>query len=196
MTTPSSLVVKVGGSLYDLPDLGPRLRGWLAAAGPHPLLVPGGGPTADVVRAFDARHRLGEETGHWLALRSLGLNARFLAALLPGAAVVETPEECRPVWDRQGIAVLDAHAFAAADERRPGRLPHLWEVTSDSVAARVADLAGARRLVLLKSVTIAEGMDWAEAGRHGFVDGYFARVLAGRRTPLAVAAINLRQWRP
>jgi aspartokinase-like uncharacterized kinase len=196
MTIVSPLVVKVGGSLYDLPDLAARLRSWFAAAGPLPLLVPGGGPTADVVRAFDACHRIGEETAHWLALRSLALNAHFLAALLPGATLVGRPEDGARVWERQAIAVLDAHAFMLADEQHPGRLPHRWDVTSDSVAARVAAVAGARQLVLLKSVTIPGGMAWDEAGRRGFVDRHFARVLAERKVPFTVTAVNLRRWRP
>src|ERR1700730_10035653 len=76
------VVVKVGGSLFDLADLGARLRAWLepVVAGPV-LLVPGGGPTADVVRAFDRLHALGEETAHWLAVRALTLNAHFLQTL-------------------------------------------------------------------------------------------------------------------
>ena len=77
---PSSVVVvKVGGSLYDLPDLGSRLRAWLTeqCAGDDVVLVPGGGGTADVIRHFDRVHGLGEETSHWLALRALTLNAQF-----------------------------------------------------------------------------------------------------------------------
>jgi aspartokinase-like uncharacterized kinase len=64
------VVVKVGGSLFDLPDLGPRLEVWLGARR-SVVLVPGGGPTTDVVRALDRTHRLGEEAAHWLALRSI-----------------------------------------------------------------------------------------------------------------------------
>ena len=48
------IVVKVGGSLYHLPDLGRRLRCWLATLDSLPcLLLPGGGPTADVIRTLD-----------------------------------------------------------------------------------------------------------------------------------------------
>ena len=76
-------VVKVGGSLYDLPDLGPRLRAWLKQAPAADfLIVPGGGPTADVIRDLDRIHRLGEEKAHSLALAALRLNAWFLATLL------------------------------------------------------------------------------------------------------------------
>src|SRR5260370_42590502 len=53
------LVAKVGGSLFDLEDLGPRLRGWLARQPEgEKLLVPGGGPAAAGVRARDRAHLL------------------------------------------------------------------------------------------------------------------------------------------
>lgn len=196
---PAPIVVKVGGSLYAWPDLAARLGDWLRPffrQGTPLLLVPGGGPTADVVRQFDRDHGLGEETAHWLALRALALNAHFLAALLPDTAVVETPKDAVRLWCRGRLPVLDGHAFARADESGPGRLPHTWSVTSDSLAARVADVAGARRLVLLKSVTVPEGLTWAEAVRYGFVDEYFPDVLARRATAFEVSAINLRAWLP
>ena len=184
-SVPSTLVVKVGGSLYDLPDLGPRLRRWLETMETRSILhVPGGGALTNVVRDMDSRHQLGEETAHWLALRSLTIAAHFLAALLPGSEIIDHPEQPR----RDGIAVLDPYAFARWDQGRAGALPHCWDVTSDSIAARAAQVAGARRLVLLKSVTIPNGTNWNEAARRGWVDGYFVQVSEGLR----VQAVNLR----
>jgi aspartokinase-like uncharacterized kinase len=186
-----TVVVKVGGSLYDLPDLAARLRRWLeTGAGCPTILVPGGGPTADVVRTLDRRFRLGEEAAHWLALRALSLNAHFLAHLLPGAVVCDGPDTRGP------LAVLDAHAFARADEGRPGCLPHVWDVTSDSLAARVAVVARASRLILLKSVTIPAGIGWSEAGLLGLVDPLFASVVEQAGPDLLVEAINLHADRP
>lgn len=190
----ADLVVKVGGSLYDLPDLGPRLRHWLdSLADLKVILVPGGGACADAIRSLDRTHRLGEEASHWLALRVLGLHAHFLAALLPNAAVVERLEDCPFLWREGRVAVLDAHAFARGDEQHQGCLPHSWDVTSDSLAARVAVVARAPRLILLKAVTIPEGIDWPEAGRRAFVDPYFAEVV-GRA--VSVEVVNFRDWRP
>jgi aspartokinase-like uncharacterized kinase len=193
------LAVKVGGSLFDLPHFGTRLRAWLdqfCSLGTPLLLVPGGGATADVIRRLDQIHALGEEQAHWLALRALTLNAHFLASLLPDAAVTGDVAACAPLWQRQRPAVLDGHAFAEADEKRPERLPHRWAVTSDSLAVRAADVAEARQLILLKSVTIPPGLDWTEASRAGFVDGYFAEALSRRATAFEVRAVNLREWRP
>jgi len=186
------LVAKVGGSLFDLADLGPRLRGWLADQPEQDhLLLPGGGPTADAVRRLDRLHGLGQEAAHWLALRALAVNARFLAELLPAAAVVGTPHEAAAAFRAAKPAVLDAFAFCRLDEASASPLPHTWQATSDAVAARAAVVFGARRLVLLKSVDVPPALGWEEAGRRGLVDPVFAAVL--RQAPrLAVEAVNLR----
>jgi aspartokinase-like uncharacterized kinase len=183
------IVVKVGGSLFDLPELGPRLERWLAGLAPADvLIVPGGGPTADVIRALDDLHHLGEEKAHWLALRTLALNARVLADLLPAATVLESPDA-----RRRPLAILDPFAFCVADERdRPEEaLPHAWSVSSDSIAARVAIRSRARELILLKSVTIPDGTDWDAAAAAGHVDLTFPGIV--RNAGLAVRAINFRR---
>jgi aspartokinase-like uncharacterized kinase len=216
------VVVKVGGSLFDLPELGPRLTRWLVQLAPADvLLVPGGGPTADVVRGLDARHGLGEEKSHWLALRALAFNAHFLASLLHGSTVVESVNARRgtrhsssrakgptqpvsrprveygpvhlerlPHDDGSSVAVLDPFGFCLTD-KPTAALPHTWAVTSDSIAARVAIASGARRLILMKSVTIPSGMDWREAAERGFVDAALPSVIH-RSTTLEVRVVNLR----
>lgn len=187
----SLVVAKVGGSLFDLPDLAPRLRSWLRTlATTDVLLVPGGGAAANVIRDLDSCHHLGEEQAHWLALRAMVLNAHFLAALLPPAAVIDDPLRC----PASTPAILDAHAFLRADEGRPGSLPHAWTVTSDAVAARVAVWGKAVRLFLLKSVTIPAAMSWEESARRGLVDATFPEVLRQAPHGLEVQAINLRAW--
>jgi aspartokinase-like uncharacterized kinase len=190
-------VVKVGGSLYDLPDLGPRLWRWLDETFPGDIvLVPGGGPTADVVRELEHRQGLREESSHWLALRALSLNAHFLRDLLPSACVVDDLL-VRPLFSKVRMApVLDPLYFAAEDDEQPDRLPHTWDVTSDSIAARFAIVNGARTLVLLKSVTVPPEMTWAEASRLGLVDRMFPRLIEQAGPGLRVEAINFREWRP
>jgi aspartokinase-like uncharacterized kinase len=182
-------VVKVGGSLYDLPDLQSRLRRWLdEQTDGRCLLVPGGGATADAVRRLDAIHSLGDEAAHWLALLALSMNATFLTSLLRDKPVVQHPRDAR-----LGVSILDPFAFAVLDERQnPTRsLPHNWSATSDAFAARAAVVVGAARLVLLKSVTFPPGSDWTEAGRCGFVDPVFPSVIL-EASRLVVEAVNLR----
>lgn len=192
---PSSFaVVKVGGSLYDLPDLGRRLRRWIAEqfAGTSVVLVPGGGPLAEAIRHLDHRHGLGEEASHWLALRALAVNAHFLASLLAPARVIGDVDELHRACEKELLPILDVHEFARVDELRWAHLPHSWAAASDAFAARAAVVFQARHLVLLKSTTIPPDVDWREAGRLGLVDALFAEVLREAPADLCVRAVNLR----
>ena len=183
------MVAKVGGSLYDLPDLAHRLRNWLNTTAVPVLLVPGGGDGAEVIRRVDETHLLGEAAAHWLALRVLSVNSHFLAELL-AAPVVSAPDVAGAM-----IQILDPFKFCQADEGRPGSLPHAWTVTSDAIAARVAEIANAR-LVLLKSTDLPEGVDWEAAATTQLVDETLPSVVTRGR--LYVEWVNLRspRWSP
>lgn len=178
------VVVKVGGSLFDLPQLGERLRAFLAPW-PRTLIVPGGGALVDTVRRLDHAHGLGPETCHWLALQAMSMNARFLARLLPGACVVSEPGDA-------GSQILDAYPFFRADDERADRLPHDWQVTSDSLALRAAARSGARELVLLKSVAWDVPHSWTEAAEAGVVDSFFPRLWQQQRDQPSTRIVNFR----
>jgi len=189
MSTPF-LVVKVGGSLYDLPDLTMRIRAWLERQNrARVLIVPGGGPLADVVRHLDWTHGLGEEASHWLAIEAMSLAAHFLGRLLPEALLLpRVPGES----DGRGPFILDPLPFFREDEEQPGHYPHRWDVTSDSLAVRVAVKASAAELVLVKSVSWRSN-DWAAASREGVVDSYFATAVLAA-AGLRAQVVNLRRW--
>lgn len=174
------IVVKVGGSLFTWPDLLPRLRTWLATlTAARVLLVPGGGASADVIRHLDTTHGLGAEAAHWLALRAVQLNAQWLAPAL-NAPIVTEPA--------LGLSVLDGFAFAQADEANAEHLPHTWDATSDSLAARVAQVFAANELILLKSIALPANVNWTEAAARGWVDPLFPGLVRARR----VRAVQLR----
>jgi aspartokinase-like uncharacterized kinase len=191
----SSVVVKVGGSLHDLPQLGDCLRRWLEDLPTRRvLLIPGGGLAANWIRTVDRLDHLGEELSHWLALRALSLVAEVLAARLGSAKVIVNIEDRESAWHAALAPVLDIYGFARADEMRPDHLPHRWDVTSDALAARAAVVAGMPALILLKSVSLPAGCDWPEAARQGIVDPIFPEVVAAAGGRLKVTAINFRQW--
>lgn len=187
-------IVKIGGSLYDWPELGEQLRAWLTHLdAERVLIVPGGGATAEAIRTFDQIHRLGEEASHWLAIQALSLNARFLRTLLPDGELVSELPDAQIAQHR--IYLLDAFPFFDADEKRPDPFPHHWRVTSDSLAVRVAMHARARELILLKSSDWS-GHDWAQATHAGIVDGYFVEALKQAPASLRTRIVNLRTWGP
>jgi aspartokinase-like uncharacterized kinase len=105
-----------------------------------------------------------------MALLAMEQYGRMLAALHPGL---------RPADSR--AAIVRARRAASAAVWMPARMvlgePRIaasWNITSDSLAAWLADLLQADRLVLVKSVALAGGPIAASAlARRGIVDPAF-----------------------
>ena len=183
-------VVKLGGSLLDLPDLAARLRHWLQRQSEMcTLLVAGGGRLADVLRDADRLHRLGEKASHWLCIRAMTIHAEMLAALLPEAQLLVSIAEwrSRPAT----LSILDPWVFLREEERRfPGpTLPESWQATSDSIAARIALCVDAAELVLLKSKLPQHKATLSGAAAAGFVAPLLPQFGSGLP---AIRSVNLR----
>ena len=172
------IVAKVGGSLYDWPQLRLTLNAWVDAQTEEVLLFPGGGEAADAVRSWDNVHKIGEEPAHWLAIRSLSLGAQFLHEIVPNLQVVDSPLP----------GILDPYPYF----RTQSGPPQTWSVTTDSLAAWVALACNASKLVLLKSTDIPPGLSWKQASDAGFVDGYLPTLL--ETSSLRVEVVNLRRF--
>jgi len=177
-------VVKVGGGLGDgaLPGLCTAL-GELGER--HPLLVvPGGAGFADAVRDADRRFGLRAETAHRMAILGMEQFGWLLSDLIPNA--VRSIDLAQEVSGRTAVLLPGGLPVDG--------LPASWDVTSDSIAAWVADRVGAARLVLVKAV---DGLfaDWPPRGEPlarltvaelaalpaGGVDEHLPAVLAGAR---------------
>ncbi len=181
-------IVKLGGSLLDWPELASRLRAWLAVQPPsvHVLIV-GGGALVDTLRELDAAHALPPETSHLLAIRAMSITAALVAGLIPEARLVDAIERL----DRSelgSLQILDVQKFLIQDQASGNPLPASWDVTSDSIAARVATALEAAELVLLKSALPAGWTNLESLARSGYVDAYFPRAAYSLR----VRCLNLR----
>lgn len=146
MTWSAPLVVKIGGGLLRAEGLEGLRRACAEAtelARRQPVLVvPGGGPFADAVRAVDRQVGLDDAVAHALALRAMDQLGIVLATLLPEADVLAHLAAPR---------ALGLLAAAPAFAGRPD-VPESWEVTSDSLAVLAAGAIGAQEAVLLKPV--------------------------------------------
>jgi 5-(aminomethyl)-3-furanmethanol phosphate kinase len=189
------LVVKVGGGLLRDEGLDGLRRACaevseIATRRPV-LVVPGGGPFADAVRAVDEQVGLADDVAHVLAMRAMDQLGVLLAPMLPDA------EAFADLVAPSGLGLLVvAPAFAGRPE-----VPESWAVTSDSLAVLAAGAIGADEVVLLKPVAgviarwpsdnppIAElTADELEAmqaqGRGAVVDAYLPEAV--RRTGVTV----------
>ena len=125
-------MVKLGGSLYNrIPDLAPIL-----IASKRPLLIiPGGGPFADLVRQV----RVDDDTAHWMAIAAMEQYGWFISSF----GFLTT--------DRMAVPLATTVFLPYRCLRSTDVLPHTWDVTSDTIAAWVAGMLHLD-LLLLKSV--------------------------------------------
>lgn len=166
-------VVKIGGGLVPIPGALDLVCSAIAGAGRNRpiVVVPGGGPFADAVRAFARAQRLSPDAAHWMALLAMDQYAHALLERIEGATLVEEAGAVATAVDPVGVVVLAPSRWMRAADV----LPHTWEATSDSVAAFVAGALDAEHLVLVKPSV--SGTD--------VVDGCFRSVLpAGLRYTL------------
>jgi aspartokinase-like uncharacterized kinase len=141
-------VIKVGGALLSLGDALPRSLAALELLSSEHLfvVVPGGGPFADAVRAIDEHHSLSPDDAHWMAILGMDQYAILLASRLRNAELVYRRGDIARAHVRGRIPVLAPYRWL----READPLPHSWDVTSDSIAAWIAAEVGAQELILIK----------------------------------------------
>jgi aspartokinase-like uncharacterized kinase len=187
----STRVIKVGGSLFDLPDLGARVQNWLKReAKARNIFVAGGGRLADEIRRQHELSPFDESRAHWLCLDAMDLMAHILHQRLIGSVLTDKLSDIREPKATQTI--FKCSVWCGISQHLSGYpgtpLPESWDVTSDSIAARLAIWLRADELMLLKSVD-PPSHDLQELSDLGYVDRFLPK-LAGELPPWR--CVNLR----
>lgn len=161
-------VLKLGGSLLDLPELAQRLLHVIDSLKPvRTIVVVGGGENADLVRKWDKQFHFDDAVAHDLAVHAMSLNARMVSKLHPrfrfSSEIRSNKSPCSSqtfddksteashcstvtiVDSAEALTQLESSCHASLHVRRS------WDVTSDSIAAWMAHRLNADRLILLKS---------------------------------------------
>ena len=167
-------VVKLGGSLsHD-----ERLATWLemlAQRGPgRVVIVPGGGPYADVVRAQQQRWRFSDEHAHRMALLAMDQFALQLQAMNPALVLAPTLAKISAVLANNQVAIWLPSQMVLSDKT----IATSWDSTSDSLAAWLARSLHPDRLTLVKSCDIAAGATISGLTQLGIVDRGFMQMTA------------------
>lgn len=172
-------IVKLGGSLHDAPELTDWL-GALAEAGGRVVLVPGGGPFADQVRAAQAHWGFPDRVAHRMALLAMAQYGLMLCGLVPGLVPAASREEMLAILARGDTPVWLPERLCLDNPE----IPENWDVTSDSLALWLAGHLGAEALALVKHAAPGEVLDVAALAREGLVDSAFPGFVA--RWPIAL----------
>lgn len=125
------IILKLGGSLIQSAKRIIRdLIEYENSSDETILIVPGGSIFADTVRKVNAS----EETAHWMAVLAMEQYGYYLA----DGTGIQLIHELK--IREKGIFILLPYELMKKNDE----LPHTWDVTSDTIAAWIADRLGAR----------------------------------------------------
>jgi len=167
-------VVKLGGSFAFSAYLGDWITAIAGCAG-RAVIVPGGGPFADVVRAAQAQMGFDDCAAHRMGLLAMEQYGCAIESLHEKLSLADSPDTIhRDLLDGKVPVWLSSRMTLSAAE-----IPQSWDITSDSLAAWLAGKIGAERLLLVKHVEPARGTTRAaDLAVRGIVDKAFANFLA------------------
>lgn len=131
------VVLKLGGSLIDgsvelINAISDHFAG--TEGNTQVIIVPGGGIFADNIRRISGEYSIAEKAAHWMAIAAM----EQYAHLLEDMTGIPTIEDTNNVHETVSI-LLPYRLLKDTDE-----LPHSWDVTSDTIAAWVAQRMNAR----------------------------------------------------
>ena len=174
-------VLKVGGSLAEDPAKLSRLCHELSvlAEAHRTLIVPGGGEFADTVRKLDKQYGLSSTAAHKMAILAMDQYGFFLSDITPNSQVSYSLDETsNPTKGMLPIFLPSQLMF------REDPLEHSWDVTSDSIAAYIAGLVDAEKLLLVTDVDGIFFEDPKKSSENKLIDELTAKELQGwnRRT--------------
>ncbi|QPK64138.1 uridylate kinase [Methylomonas sp. LL1] len=171
-------VIKLGGSLLEASVL----PACLDAVERYPgkiLIVPGGGVFAEQVRIAQKRWGFDDLAAHRMAILAMRQMALLFNSLKPQFGLFDSVAksaclENTGIWS-PSLPDLERAGIAAS-----------WDITSDSLAAWLADQVEADRLILVKSAAVAENSTWAELQAQGILDKGFVEFAAHARFNILV----------
>lgn len=158
-------VVKLGGSLItnaEILNCMHILSSWPGQI----IIVSGGGVFADTVRSSQAQWQFNDSIAHRMAILAMQQTALLIHGLMPEASLLTSfsqlnKTEALRIWS-PNVAELDQAG-----------IPHSWDISSDSLAACLANIWNADSLILVKSAPIEESMTLQQQQLLGIVDAGF-----------------------
>ena len=164
-------IVKLGGSIGRDPVLREWLETMVELGSGRVVIVPGGGGFADEVRSHQELWRFDDLAAHNMAVLAMAQMALMMQGICPALALATSDSDVRRAVQQARVPVW--LPFEVLREQRD--MLTNWGVTSDSLAAWLANRLNAEGLLLVKACAIDPTMDVARSVAAGIVDHEFAR---------------------
>jgi aspartokinase-like uncharacterized kinase len=138
-------IVKLGGSLQEKGrEIIQVLSDYAETKADTVIIIPGGGHFVKRIKELSEQEVISDDAAHWMAV--LGMHQYgFYLGDGSGIEIVESMEELSNVVH---IGVLLPYNLLKADDS----LPHTWNVTSDTIAAFIANKVGETSFIKLTDV--------------------------------------------
>lgn len=140
------IIVKLGGSLLAK---GRELLHFLSDyAKKHALsfvIIPGGGPFAEIIRGLSENGDISDDAAHWMAVLAMHQYGLLLA---DGELEIPLVESINELKNAGQICIVLPYKILKADDS----LPHTWDVTSDTIAAFIAHELGEKTFIKVTDV--------------------------------------------
>ena len=160
-------VVKIGGSLF--PDYAIDLADKLKNT--ESLIILGGGEFANLIRKYDEDINFSDETNHWTAIECMDIISKLVNDKVKSTKLAYSIDEANEISDKGFTPIFVVSEFLKTNDP----FECSWDVTSDSIAAYVADIFDANLLI----VTNVNGIYTREPSEEGskFIDKIDAKKL-------------------
>jgi 5-(aminomethyl)-3-furanmethanol phosphate kinase len=179
-------VVKLGGSL----SRDPLLQTWLSElselGGGRVVIVPGGGGFADQVREHQSIWRFDDVAAHNMAVLAMAQHALMMQGVCRRLVVATSEVQIRQALHEGRTAVWAPFGLL----RQQADMLTNWDVTSDSLAAWLANQLHAERLLVVKSCVIDPACTIAQHVAQGVLDRRFAEFMRDASYPLDILNKN------
>lgn len=174
-------VVKLGGSLLETGKLFACLK-HITAQNQKTVVVCGGGFFADAVREAQKKWQFDDVAAHEMAILSMQQITILCQNLHPEFVLFSKTATLA----NSSLAIW----FPDLNELNEANVPPSWEITSDSLAAWLANKLNAVELVIVKSCDIDSSLTLNDLIQRGIVDPQFHHFVANAKFPFNIFSVD------
>ena len=177
-------VIKLGGSLLSSGALQDCLTKTVQRYENNVVLVAGGGVFADQVRRAQQDFQFNDYCAHAMALLAMQQTAWLIKGLEPRFVLADSVDSIKQLAINHLVLWLPD-----LNELDNAGIPASWDITSDSLAAWLANKLNADELIIIKSADIDEKLNLTQLTECGIVDAGFCQMVQD----VSVRVINYQQ---